>query len=155
MNRRERLMATLSGKPVDRPAVNFYEIGGFKVDPSDPDQFNIYNDPSWKPLLDLAEQQTDLIRMRSPVRPRSHEVTSTTPQSGTCRDEFFKTGTYTEKGCLFTFTNLKIAGRNMTSLTRAAPKSIPSGRSSTFSKALKTSKPIWSCPMKYSQKISM
>jgi len=111
-------MATLSGRAVDRPAVNFYEIGGFKVDPSDPDQFNIYNDPSWKPLLELAENQTDLIRMRSPVKPRSHEVTSTTPESGNLRDEFFKTGTYTEKGCLFTFTNLKIAGRDMTSLTR-------------------------------------
>ncbi len=67
MSRRERLMATLCGEPVDRPAVNFYEIGGFKDDPSYPDEFNIYNDPSWKPLLELAEQQTDLIRMRSPV----------------------------------------------------------------------------------------
>jgi hypothetical protein len=118
MNRRERLMATLCGRPVDRPAVNFYEVGGFKVDPSDPDEFNIYNDPSWKPLLELAEQQTDLIRMRSPVKSRSHEVISDTPDSDNYRDEFFKTGTYMEKGCLFTFTNLKISGRNMTALTR-------------------------------------
>jgi len=114
-------MATLSGRAVDRPAVNFYEIGGFKVDPSDPNQFNIYNDPSWKPLLDLAERQSDLIRMRSPVKPRSHEVTSGATDGQSCRDEFFKTGTYMEKGCLFTFTNLKIAGRNMTSLTRRSP----------------------------------
>jgi len=121
MNRRERLMATLCGKPVDRPAVNFYEIGGFKVDPSYPDEFNIYNDPSWKPLLELAENQTDLIRMRSPVKSRSHEVTSEALDSGNCRDEFFKTGTYIEKDCLFTFTNLKIAGRDMTSLTRRSP----------------------------------
>ncbi|MHC4242106.1 MAG: uroporphyrinogen decarboxylase family protein [Planctomycetota bacterium] len=111
-------MATLCGRPVDRPAVNFYEVGGFKVDPSDPDEFNIYNDPSWKPLLELAEQQTDLIRMRSPVKSRSHEVISDTPDSDNYRDEFFKTGTYMEKGCLFTFTNLKISGRNMTALTR-------------------------------------
>ena len=117
MNRRERLMATLSGRPVDRPAVNFYEIGGFKVDPKDPDEFNIYNDPSWGPLLELAEQQTDLIRMRSPVKPRSHEVKSDA-SGGNCRDEFFRTGEYTEKDCLFTFTTLKIGGRNMTSLTR-------------------------------------
>jgi len=41
MNRRERLMATLQGCPVDRPAVNFYEIGGFNADPNDPDDFNI------------------------------------------------------------------------------------------------------------------
>jgi len=71
---RERLMATLRGEPVDRPAVNFYEIGGFDVDPSDPDEFNVYRDPSWRPLLDLAEQRTDLIRMRSAVRVRSWEA---------------------------------------------------------------------------------
>ena len=51
-------MATLQGRPVDRPAVNLYEIGGFVVDPSDPDPFNVYNDPSWQPLLRLAEQRT-------------------------------------------------------------------------------------------------
>ncbi len=76
VSRRERLMATLRGKPVDRPAVNFYEVGGFQVDPSDPDELNVYNDPSWQPLLRLAEEQTDLIRMRSPVKSRSHEVVS-------------------------------------------------------------------------------
>jgi len=118
MNRRERLMATLCGRPVDRPAVNFYEVGGFRVDPSDPDEFNVYNDPSWKPLLELAEEQTDLIRMRSPIKSRSHEVTSGASDSENCRDEFFKTGEYMEKGCLFTFTNLKIGGKDMTALTR-------------------------------------
>jgi len=71
MTSRERLMATLCGAPVDRPAVNFYEIGGFDVDPSDPDEFNVYHDPSWRPLLELAERRTDLIRMRSAVRSRS------------------------------------------------------------------------------------
>jgi hypothetical protein len=66
MTRRERLMATLHGRPVDRPAVSFYEIGGFEIDPLDPDPFNIYNDSSWQPLLKLAEEQSDLIRMRTP-----------------------------------------------------------------------------------------
>ncbi|MHC4104541.1 MAG: uroporphyrinogen decarboxylase family protein, partial [Planctomycetota bacterium] len=117
MNRRERLIATLSGRPVDRPAVNFYEVGGFKVDPEDPDEFNIYNDPSWRPLLELAEEQTDLIRMRSPVKSRSHDVKSETSSSN-FRDEFFKISEYTEKDCLFRFTTLKIGNRNMTSLTR-------------------------------------
>ena len=74
MTRRERLMATLRGEPVDRPAVNFYEIGGFRINPNDPDEFNVYNDPSWEPLLRLAEEQTDLIRMRNPVRLHSHEI---------------------------------------------------------------------------------
>ncbi|MBN1803691.1 MAG: hypothetical protein JW837_00430 [Sedimentisphaerales bacterium] len=115
-------MATLRGEPVDRPAVNFYEIGGFKVDPSDPDEFNIYNDPSWKPLLDLAEEQTDLIRMRNPAKPRSHQITSAKSNAGSYRDEFFKTKQYMEKGCFFTFTTLKVGGWNMTSLTRRSPQ---------------------------------
>ncbi len=37
MTRRERLMATLKGEAVDRPAVNFYEIGGFLINPNDLD----------------------------------------------------------------------------------------------------------------------
>ena len=121
MNRRERLMATLRGEPVDRPAVNFYEIGGFKVDPSDANEFNIYYDPSWGPLLELAEEQTDLIRMRSAVKARSHEVTLGKSDACNCRDEFFKTKEYMEKGCLFTFTTLRVGGRSMTSLTRRSP----------------------------------
>ena len=128
-------MATLCGKPVDRPAVNFYEVGGFKIDPSDPDEFNVYNDPSWQPLLRLAEEKTDLIRMRSPVKSRSHEVISDKSDRGRCRDEsrpsstgclaaktgqdkFFETKEYVERGCRFTSTSLKIGGRKMTALTR-------------------------------------
>ncbi len=75
-------MATLRGEPVDRPAVNFYEIGGFDIDPSDPDEFNVYHDPSWWPLLQLAEERTDLIRMRSAVRSRSWEPQFGVPPSG-------------------------------------------------------------------------
>ena len=74
MNQRQRLMATLQGKPVDRPAVSFYEIGGFASDPNDPDKFNVYNSPSWRPLLQLAEEKTDIIRMKSAVRRHSHEA---------------------------------------------------------------------------------
>jgi hypothetical protein len=114
MTRRERLMATLRGEPVDRPAVNFYELGGFAVDPSDPDQFNVYNDPSWRPLLQLAEEQSDLIRMRSPVKSRSHDP-------GGPRGEFFKTEKFFADGCSFKRVTLNIAGRTMTSLTRRSP----------------------------------
>jgi len=89
-------MATLRGEPVDRPAVNFYEIGGFQVDPSDPDEFNVYNDPSWQPLLEPAEEQTDLIRLRSAVRPRSHEIAV-----DNYRDEFFRKEKYVEGGRRF------------------------------------------------------
>jgi hypothetical protein len=114
MTRRERLMATLRGGPVDRPAVNFYEIGGFDVDPTDPDEFNVYNDPSWQPLLQLAEEKSDLIRMRSPVKSRSHNP-------GNPRGEFFKTGKFFADGYSFKRATLNIAGRTMTSLTRRSP----------------------------------
>lgn len=57
-------MATLQGKPVDRPAVCFYEINGYDENPNDPDPFNIFSHPSWKPLLDLTREKTDRIVMR-------------------------------------------------------------------------------------------
>jgi len=110
-------MATLRGEPVDRPAVNFYEIGGFDVDMSDPDEFNVYNDPSWRPLLELAAEYTDLIRMRSPARSRSHQI-----DAGNPRGEFFETEEYLEGGCRFKLVTLAIAGRTMTSLTRRGPE---------------------------------
>jgi uroporphyrinogen-III decarboxylase len=73
MTRRERLMATLRGEPVDRPPVSFYEIGGWTFDTEDPDPFNIYNSPEWWPLIRLAEEETDLIRMMgATVTPAAH-----------------------------------------------------------------------------------
>lgn len=115
MTRRERLMATLTGRPVDRPAVNFYEIGGLVMDPTDPDPFNIYRDPSWQPLLELAETRTDLIRMRSPVRAQSHQAWEA--EKGNA-GEFFKTESYVEEGRRMTRTTLKMASKAMTSVTR-------------------------------------
>jgi hypothetical protein len=96
----------MRGEAVDRPAVNFYEIGGFQIDPSD------------------AEEQTDLIRMRSPVRPRSHKVDMTLDKAGAAnyRDEFFKTENYMEDGCRCKRVTLKIGERTMTSLTRRSPE---------------------------------
>jgi uroporphyrinogen-III decarboxylase len=119
MTRRDRLMATLRGEPVDRPPVNFYEIGGLRMDPNDPDPYNIYTDPSWQPLLQLAKEHTDLIAMKSPVRQQSHEAWDTTSSSKkSIRDEFFATELYEENNCRMTRTTLKVAGRIMTSLTR-------------------------------------
>ena len=89
MTGRERLMATLRGEPVDRPAVSFYEIGGFQVDPADPDPYNIYNSPDWQPLLRLAEECTDLIRMMSPVRARSIDPTGSA-SSAASSSAFFR-----------------------------------------------------------------
>jgi uroporphyrinogen-III decarboxylase len=112
MTRRERLMATLRGEPVDRPAVSFYEIGGWKLDPDDPDPFNVYNSPDWWPLLQLAEEETDLIRMMGPER---------TPAADNCRDAFFSTETYVENGSRMTRQTLTIARRTMTALSRRDP----------------------------------
>ena len=116
LTRRERLMATLRGEPVDRPAVSFYDIGGFKVDPQDPDPYNIYNAPDWQPLLQLAEQHTDLIRMMSPVRARSVDPTGSA--SSTLRQDFFKEESWERDGCRFERTTLTVAGRTMTQTTR-------------------------------------
>ena len=67
MTRRERLLATLRGEAVDRPAVSFYELNGLDEDPAAPDPFNIYSHPSWRPLLELAREKTDRIVMRGVV----------------------------------------------------------------------------------------
>lgn len=64
MTRRERLMATLRGEAVDRPAVNFHEINGME-NTSAADPFNIYSHPSWKRLIELARDRTDRIVTRS------------------------------------------------------------------------------------------
>ena len=112
MTPRQRLMASLEGKPVDRPPVNFYEIGGHQVDPENPDPFNIYNDPSWKPLLDLAEKETDLILMRGPVSTKKPE---------NCESEFITTEERVENGSRFRTTRIEVAGRTLTKRTRRDP----------------------------------
>lgn len=100
MNRRERLMATLRGEAVDRPPVSFYEINGLDEDPHDPDPFNIYSDPSWWPLLELAREKTDLILMRgvtySDVLPDPvddlAEITTTIDNGTECKVKRIKVG---------------------------------------------------------------
>ena len=109
MNRHERLMATLRGDVVDRPAVSFYEIGAKKHDPDDPDKFNVYNGPTWRALIELAEEQTDVIRLTAPKY---------TPATNNPHDEFFKEKKWTEGKSKFTRITLTIAGRTMTQLCR-------------------------------------
>ncbi len=109
-------MATLRGEPVDRPAVCFYEIGGFKVDPEDPDPYNVYNAPDWRPLLQLAEEHTDLIRLMSPVRARSVDPTGSA--SSSVRQEFFHDEAWEEGDCRITRTTVTVAGRTLTQTTK-------------------------------------
>jgi hypothetical protein len=120
LTRRDRLMATLRGEPVDRPAVSLYEIGGLRMDPADPDPFNVYRDPSWQPLLELAEQQTDLIRLRSAVRAQSHVAWDrSTPGTGqSVRDEFLHTESWEQDNCRHTRLTIRVGGRELTSLLR-------------------------------------
>ena len=66
MTRRERILATLQGKAVDRPSVNFYEITGYDERSDDPSPFNIYSHPSWRPLIELARETTDRLPRRFP-----------------------------------------------------------------------------------------
>ena len=112
MTSRERLMAAIQGLPVDRCPVNLYEIGGFNVDVEDPDPFNVYNDPSWQPLLRLAEEESDIIRMRSPRLTCLHQQII---------GDFIASRQYMENGSLFTETEFKVGGRVLTSLTRRDP----------------------------------
>lgn len=116
LTRRERLRATLRGEPVDRPAVCFYEVGGFKVDPEDPDPYNVYNAPDWRPLLELAEERTDLIRLMSPVRERSVDPASSA--AGPVWQEFFENESWEEGDCRITRTTVTVDGRTMTETTK-------------------------------------
>jgi len=112
MNRRERLMATLHGEPVDRPPVCFYEINGLDEKPDQHDPFNIYSDPSWWPLIELARERSDRIVMR-------HVPFRCTPLDP-ARDLTI-TETHLKSGSLFTTNTLKIGGRTLTSRTRRDP----------------------------------
>lgn len=64
LTRRERLLRSLRGEPVDRPPVCFYEINGYDERPDDRDAYNIYTHSSWRPLIDLAREHSDRIVMR-------------------------------------------------------------------------------------------
>jgi uroporphyrinogen-III decarboxylase len=109
VTRRERLMATLRGEPVDRPAVSFYEIGGWKLEPDPTDEFAVWNDPSWRPLVQLAEEKTDLIRMMG-----------VTWKGGSDNGfgEQVETKIWREGPSEFTRKTITVAGRTLTSLRR-------------------------------------
>jgi len=113
MTRRERLMATLRGESVDRPPVSFYEIGGWKLDPDDPDPYSVYNGPGWRDLIQLAEEETDLIRMMGPLR---------RPAPDNCMDEFRRSETFVKDGSRYTRVTLEVGGRTLTSLSRRDPE---------------------------------
>lgn len=109
MTRHERLMATLHGKPVDRPAVSFYELNGIDENPDNKDPYNIFNDPSWRPLIDLSAEKTDRIVLRSLA------FNQFIPDPV---DEYAEIKTYEENNSRFTDRTIKAGKRILTSKTR-------------------------------------
>lgn len=109
MKRRERLMRTLRGEPVDRPPVSFYEINGFDENPGDEDPFNIFSHSSWRPLIELAREKTDRIVMRgvayASVTPDPIEALSTTES-------------VVRGGSRFTTRQVRAGSRTLTARTR-------------------------------------
>lgn len=113
MTRRERLLATIKGEPVDRPPVCFYEINGIDQKMDDPDPFNIHNDPSWKPVLDLAREKSDVILRRN-ARVVNHDPD---PLADCTESETW----LDEKGRRFTRTSIQANGHKLTTMSRRDP----------------------------------
>lgn len=112
MNRRQRLMATLRGEWVDRPAVSFYELNGLDENPQDNDPFNIYSHPSWQPLITLAEEKTDRIVMRGVA----FDAVQPDPLKSLAQ-----TDTHLRNGSRITIRRISIGNRTLTSRTRRDP----------------------------------
>lgn len=113
MRPRERLMATLQGKPVDRPAVCFYEINGLDENPQDPDPFNIYTHPSWWPLIKLARERSDRIVMRSVPFPN--------PTGPDPLEERVTRAVWFEDGSRYERLSVRCDSRTLTGVTRRDP----------------------------------
>jgi hypothetical protein len=112
MNRRERLMRTMQGETVDRPAVSFYEIDGFNQNPEDSDLFNIYSHPSWRPLLEMAKSHTDCIVRVNP------KILSSSPEPDPLEKMITKETWEDENGARFCRSILDVGKRKFTHLTR-------------------------------------
>lgn len=109
MTRRDRLMATLRGDPVDRPAVSFYELNGLDENPDDMDPFNIFSHPSWRPLIDMARAATDRIVMRGVA----YAAIAPDPF-----DAISETESVVRNGTRFTTRRVRTGGRTLTARTR-------------------------------------
>ena len=113
MRRRERLTATLRGEPVDRPPVCFYELDSINQDPDNDDRFNVFNDPSWRALLDLTREKADCIHLSGP--PFRYWPPNPLEELTTSQEWIDESGSRHEK------TTIRAGGRVLTSETRCDP----------------------------------
>ena len=94
---------------MDRPPVSFYEINGLDERPEDEDPFNIFNHPSWRPLIELAKEKSDRIVMRTVPFSGGGDPTEEISTSESWQDE---------EGRLFVRRSVQAGKRRLTSLTR-------------------------------------
>ena len=114
MTSKERLLASLRGDVVDRPPVSFYEIDGYHQNPDNPDKFNIYNDPSWRPLIQLARDKSDsTVGCYNGVE----ELSKNQPGERTHVETWFN-----EHGSRFERWNIQAGTRTLTSVVRRDPE---------------------------------
>ena len=114
MTRRERLMATLGGRTVDRPPVSFYELDGLNGMPPDgSDPFYVYSHPSWRPLLELVREKVDRIAIRG----AAFQDLLPDPLAGLARDVTW----IDEHGSRITRREIAAGRRTLTMRTRRDP----------------------------------
>jgi hypothetical protein len=101
-------MRTLRGEPVDRPPVCFYEINGTERR-NGGDPYNIYTDPSWWPLIDLARDRTDRIVLCG-VATKSVEPEPI--------DDLATVEVREEGSAKYTVRTIRVGGRTLTERTR-------------------------------------
>ena len=117
MTRRKRLTATFQGQAVDRPAVSFYEIGGWKMEP-DNDEFTVWNAPSWRPLVRLAHQETDIIRLVAPAWKGMADRFLAGVGVLDALADLATNKVWREGDSIFTRTDIRAPGRTLTTVTR-------------------------------------
>ena len=106
MTKKERLVRSLRGLPVDRPPVSFYELNGYSQNEHDTNPYNVFSDPSWKGLLALAKERSDKLVLYSPKLVTQNGINAE-------RHSFVN-----ERGSIYVTYQIKTPGRVLTKRTR-------------------------------------
>lgn len=112
LSRRERLMRTLRGEPVDRTPVCFYELNAITQFPDPSDPFNIYTGQNWEALLHLTRERSTRITMRCPRILDSCDPLAELRTAETWIDS---------SGSRLIRTTIRLGQRELTQLTRQDP----------------------------------